>query len=346
MRDHDRIWIGFLFLADAGFCFALWLMDNKAFLALSGCAVLGSAFLFATVLVLVRGRQRKRQEAFVEFLEDPDTVHEERLLLMADRGEQESLRLLGKRLRDLEERNQGQEVSRREQEEYVEAWAHEIKNAVSLMNMLLGNRREEMSETVYKKMEYARNQIQGYVEQMLCYERLQAEHKDYIFERISLEECCTEVLEEYQSLLDEKGFEVEISAAGFAAVSDRKGLSFILGQAVSNALKYTREEARPFIRISAEEEENGVRLIVEDHGIGVRKHDLPFLFDKGFVGDIGENRKRATGMGLYLARQIARDLRIQIEARSKYREGFEFILHFPESDGQKWWETETKTVCN
>ncbi len=334
MRGHDRIWVVFLLLVDAGFCFALWLMDNKAFLALSGSAVLASACFFTAFLMIIRGREKKMQEAFLNFLEDPVPLHEEQLLLMMDKREQECMRLLGGRLREQEEKNHDQEISRRDQEEYVEAWAHEIKNAVSLMNMLLGNRRGEMSETVYKKMDYARSQIQGYVEQMLCYGRLKAEHKDYIFERISLEECCGEVLEEYQSLLEEKGFETEL-AVDFVVVSDRKGLSFILGQAVSNALKYARKDARPFLRIYAREEECGVCLVVQDHGIGVKKHDLPFIFDKGFVGDTEENRKRATGMGLYLARQTAQDMRIQIEARSKYGEGFEFILHFPEIDSRK-----------
>ena len=333
MRGYqsDKMWVGFLLFVDAGFCFALWLIDSHAFFALSGSALFGSACLFAAVFLVVRRRRRRVREAFYDFIDNPDTFHEESLLLMVEREEQKSILLLGERFRDMEERCRKQEAYRKEQEEYVEAWAHEIKNAISLMNMLIGNRREEMSRTVYTKMEYARNQIQGYVEQMLCYERLQAEHKDYIFEEILLEECCQEVVEEYQSLLEEKRFKVELAVEDVKVVSDRKGLTFMLGQAVSNALKYTRENVPPFLGIYAEtEEDGGVRLIVRDCGIGAQRYDLPFLFDKGFVGDTGENRKRATGMGLYLARRTAYDLGVRIEADSQYGEGFTITMHFPE----------------
>ena len=41
-------------------------------------------------------------------------------------------------------------------------------------------------------------------------------------------------------------------------------------------------------------------LSVEDNGIGVKKYDLPYIFQKGFTGDSTDSRKKATGRGLYL----------------------------------------------
>ena len=42
-------------------------------------------------------------------------------------------------------------------------------------------------------------------------------------------------------------------------------------------------------------------LSVEDNGIGVKKYELPYIFQKGFTGDSTDSRKKATGMGLYLS---------------------------------------------
>lgn len=39
-------------------------------------------------------------------------------------------------------------------------------------------------------------------------------------------------------------------------------------------------------------------------------------------------RKKATGMGLYLAKAAADDMKIGLEVKSKWQEGFEIILSF------------------
>jgi len=47
-------------------------------------------------------------------------------------------------------------------------------------------------------------------------------------------------------------------------------------------------------------------LSISDNGIGVRSSDLPYIFEKGFTGNSGDGRKKATGMGLYLAKKLQR----------------------------------------
>ena len=76
-------------------------------------------------------------------------------------------------------------------------------------------------------------------------------------------------------------------------------------------------------------------LRIRDNGIGVRSCDLPYIFEKGFTGDTGTERKKATGMGLYLAKEIARELNILPEAQSVWGEGFEMRLSFPVVDEVK-----------
>lgn len=73
-------------------------------------------------------------------------------------------------------------------------------------------------------------------------------------------------------------------------------------------------------------------LRIRDNGIGVRSCDLPYIFEKGFTGDTGTERKKATGMGLYLAKEIARELNILPGARSEWGKGFEMRLSFPVVD--------------
>ena len=69
----------------------------------------------------------------------------------------------------------------------------------------------------------------------------------------------------------------------------------MLGQIVSNAIKYSSDS--PMLTISMIHSEIADVLSVEDNGIGVKKYDLPYIFQKGFTGDFTDSRKKATGIG-------------------------------------------------
>ena len=85
------------------------------------------------------------------------------------------------------------------------------------------------------------------------------------------------------------------------------------------------------MKISAEETENGLQIFVKDTGIGIKREDLPRIFEKGFTGSNGRNGKKSTGMGLYLCRRLCEKLGIAIEAESVRGEGTKMILTFPVS---------------
>lgn len=93
----------------------------------------------------------------------------------------------------------------------------------------------------------------------------------------------------------------------------------MLGQIVSNAIKYSGDS--PMLTISMIHSETADILSVEDNGIGVKKYDLPYIFQKGFTGDSTGNRKKATGMGLYLVKKMAGDLNLHLEATSQCGKG-------------------------
>jgi len=72
-----------------------------------------------------------------------------------------------------------------------------------------------------------------------------------------------------------------------------------------------------------------VALTVADNGLGIPAQELPRIFDRGFTGTNGRQRGGATGMGLYLARQVAEALAIDLQAASQVGEGSVFTLTFP-----------------
>ena len=128
-------------------------------------------------------------------------------------------------------------------QEYIEAWTHEVKTPLSLATLVLDNHREEMSPYVYDRMAHVHHAISGNVDRILYYARLQADHVDYKFERLDLETCVRESLDEFLPIAKERGIDVKTDIASIEVISDRKVLAFMLAQIFSNALKYADQES-------------------------------------------------------------------------------------------------------
>lgn len=241
------------------------------------------------------------------------------------------LRELGQHLRTQQEYGKEQKLKIADYENYIEKWAHEIKKPLSLMTLLLDNRKGEMSPLVHTRMLYVRDYARQSVEQILYFSRLGAVHKDYCFEQLSVLETCREAVEDNFSLLEEAGFSVVYTGDDRNAVSDKKGFMFILGQIISNSVKYAGKNPAPTIQFSvADHADSGeIILSISDNGTGIPVSDLPFVFDKGFTGDTGSYLSRSTGMGLYLVRQMANDLTLKVSIFSNANGGTTVTLMFP-----------------
>lgn len=106
-------------------------------------------------------------------------------------------------------------------------------------------------------------------------------------------------------------------------LTDEKWFCFVLEQILSNALKYTKQGS---VKISTEESANGLKILVQDTGIGIRKEDLPRIFEKGFTGYNGRMDKKASGLGLYLCKGVCEKLGHEIRVVSEEGEGTTVIL--------------------
>lgn len=320
-------WLLLLLAVNAFSALLLWLADARAFYSLLAVNILATVFLFFTVCGVLVRRERKREGAFAAFLYEPDEYHEELLLKAVSFSQRKNIRLMGKSLRESKTAYAELQLQLSEYEEYVESWAHETKTPLSLLTLLLDNRREELSPTVSFKLDHVRKRMQESVDQMLFYARIKGTRKDYLFEHLHVRGCIQDVLQDYRPLLEERQFQVRVCLSDDVVYSDKRGLYFLLGQIVSNSIKYCGSD--PELLFESLRTEKEYILIVRDNGIGVRSCDLPYIFEKGFTGDSGRERKKATGMGLYLAKEIAGELKITLDGISEWGKGFEMRISFP-----------------
>ena len=323
-------WLALLLVVDAVSALLLWLSEAEAFGALIPLIMLGTVLLFSVTALVLSRVEQKRENAFRAFLNNPDLINEENLIRSVSASDRENVRLLGTVLREKDAVCSRAKASAEDYEEYVEAWAHETKTPLSLLTMVLDNQGDEIPAPAAFKLEYVRSRLQEYISQILYYARLKGGRKDYLFEQVDLNDCIGEVLEDYSLLLKEKNFRITVQVPEFSAFTDRRGMSFLLGQIISNAVKYSdSRKSQPELAISLEQLETEDVLHICDNGVGVKECDFPYIFEKGFTGDPAGAGMKATGMGRYLSRKMADDLGLGLEARSQSGRGFEMSIRFP-----------------
>ena len=74
---------------------------------------------------------------------------------------------------------------------------------------------------------------------------------------------------------------------------------------------------------------NGIKLIVEDNGIGIPSDEVERVFEKGFTGNIGRLNSKSTGIGLYLCKKLCDKLGLLIDIESEINSYTKVIITFP-----------------
>ena len=200
--------------------------------------------------------------------------------------------------------------------EYYTVWAHQIKTPIAAMRL---NLQSEDTESARRLMgDLAR--IEAYVEMVLTFIRLDSDSTDYLIKEYDLDEIIRPAIRKYSKEFILKKLKLEYESVDYKVLTDSKWLSFIIEQVISNSVKYTSEG---YVKIYMSSP--GV-LCIEDSGIGIRKEDLPRIFENGYTGFNGREDKRASGIGLYLCKRIADNLGHKISAESKQGEGTRIYL--------------------
>ncbi len=317
-------WLLVLLAFDLFTAILLWLSDVRKFQVLILLYLLATVLLFFILSLLLIRKERKKSAAYKAFIANPKIDTELELLSLSTVSEKESIEEIANALYQRQAEIGKLNSLLADYEDYVEKWAHEIKLPLSLLSLLLDNQSDQLPKDTAFKLDYVKNQIQGNVSQILFYYRVKSEKNDFLFEDVDLQECIQDLLENFDPLIKEKNFTIHLENIQGNYYTDQRSFEFILSQILANALKYSSD--KPELKISMSKDKGRTRLIIRDNGCGVKACDLPHIFEKGFTGDSGDTRKKSTGMGLYLVKQLADALKIDIVVKSEWMHGFEISL--------------------
>lgn len=215
--------------------------------------------------------------------------------------------------------------------DYYTMWIHQIKTPIAAMRLLLEDRADGTGLLAGQQAAEELFKIEQYAEMALCYARLDSLSSDLLFKKYNVYGILKQAVKKYAVLFIGSGFSFSMEEFAVQAVTDEKWLAFVLEQILSNAIKYTKKGGISIYGAdcAGDRQEGEVSyLVIEDSGIGIRKEDLPRIFERGFTGCNGRLEKRSTGIGLYLSRQILDRLSHTIRVESEVGKGTKVILGF------------------
>ena len=124
-------------------------------------------------------------------------------------------------------------------------------------------------------------------------------------------------------------FEVEVPPDPVVIKSDRKLVQQVVLNLVSNAIKFTTK-GRICTSLENGINGNGVKIVVEDTGVGIRDEELPMVFDEFYRGAHSDARfKSGVGLGLAIVKRSLDLLDGKIELESSYGHGSKFTVTLP-----------------
>jgi signal transduction histidine kinase len=136
------------------------------------------------------------------------------------------------------------------------------------------------------------------------------------------------LIERIVASAERERFEV-IASAGAVVDADYYQLERIVGNLVSNALKYSAADSKITVRVATTADE--VDLSVRDQGMGIAAEDLTRIFQRGYRAREARHRADGAGLGLYAVRLFVEAHHGRVWVESKPAQGSTFHVMLPRS---------------
>ena len=221
----------------------------------------------------------------------------------------------------------------RELEAFAYSVAHDLKAPLrgidGYSRLLLEDHADVLNEegrTFLDTIQSSTHEMSQLIDDLLAYSRL--ERRDFKPDRLELKPLITRVVEQTKREENERAIDFVLEVNGGTVLADPNGLTQALKNYVDNAVKFTRNVARPRIEIGVKETTSNCVLWVRDNGIGfdLKYHDRVFdIFQRLNTPE----EYPGTGIGLAIVRKAMERMGGRAWAESTLGNGATFYLEIP-----------------
>lgn len=254
---------------------------------------------------------------------------------------------LYKKTVELEENNKELKAINDELESFNNIVSHDLQEPLRKIQLFISRLEEkeegslsEQSKDYFAKIRSAANRMQTLMMDLVNYTRTIKGDKTFV--KTNLNSLLEQILQELALNIEEKNAKVDVGN-----LPTIKAIPFQIEQLfinlISNSLKYSKENVKPEISITAEKitemdiyqsieltDKKYHKIVVSDNGIGFKQEYAEKIFVL-FQRLETDAKYSGTGLGLAICKKIVENHNGFINVKSKPNSGAEFSIYFPKN---------------
>ena len=222
--------------------------------------------------------------------------------------------------------------------QFLSVLSHELKSPINaiegylriMQDKQVGENIDDYQNMISRSLDRIKG-MRTLIMDLLDLTRIESGKKKRNITRIDLCETARIALHSVEPLAIQKSLKLHFENGQPLYVrADPTEMEIILNNLLSNAVKYNRNEGEVFLRIKSND--NQVKVVVEDTGIGMNKDELDKLFDEFVrIRNVKTKDISGSGLGLSIVKKLVDLNHGSIEVDSQPDKGSVFTVTLPKS---------------
>ena len=192
--------------------------------------------------------------------------------------------------------------------------------------IVTGKERDDYIETARRKA----HDLKDYIDVLFDWFKLNSNEFAMDIKIIEAAEFTRNILIDWIPKFEDKQIDycIDIPEQPFRVNLDPDAYMRILNNLIQNVIAHSHADK---IEISLSKQNNDMKILVSDNGVGIDKSDLKHIFERLYKCDKGRSEK-GSGLGLAITHQLVEKMNGSISVESTQGKGTTFTLLFPLTD--------------
>ena len=223
--------------------------------------------------------------------------------------------------------------------DFINNMTHEFKTPIATISLAVDAMRNEKVLGDREKISYfngiikeENQRMNRQVETILKASQLERQEVDLNLKPVHIHEVIKDVVDNFALQLEDRKGKVELvlNAQNDTIDADEVHLSNLVNNLVDNALKYSKENTPPVVKLTTQSNEKKFSLKIEDNGIGMNRDTLKKIFERFYRAHTGNiHNVKGFGLGLSYVKTMVEAHDGDIKAESILGKGSTFTVDLP-----------------
>jgi two-component system phosphate regulon sensor histidine kinase PhoR len=223
--------------------------------------------------------------------------------------------------------------------DFINNMTHEFKTPIATISLAVDAMRNSKVIEDKEKLSYfsgiikeENQRMNRQVETILKASQLEKQEVELALKPVHVHEIIKDVVDNFNLQLEEKKGKVELAlnAANDIVEADEVHFSNLVNNLVDNALKYSKENVPPVVKVTTQSNGKKFSFKVEDNGIGMNRDTLKKIFERFYRAHTGNiHNVKGFGLGLSYVKTMVEAHEGDIKAESTLGRGSVFTVDLP-----------------